>query len=145
MLRGRRKKERLKKKLFIEELEERKSTSILFATTMAVGEGGVSSKIPTGCQSGSSKPMLPPEMVTTLAVGEEGNSPKPKPTDDTVRPLYGIPSPSPKPEPPDDIVRPLYGIPSPDDLIVKYGPAPMPKPEPSPIIVKYGPAPLNLI
>jgi hypothetical protein len=42
----------MKKKLFIEELEERKSTSSLFVTTQAVGETG---EIPTELKGKKSK------------------------------------------------------------------------------------------
>ena len=61
------------KRLFIEELEQRKSTTALIAhvgvTTLAVGEEGRAPAPPAPGGGG----------VTTMALGEEGRAPSPPP------------------------------------------------------------------
>lgn len=132
------------KKLFIEELETRRSTSPLFIQTMAVGEAGINSKDNGGSSSKENlangqkakekmvaekndqlsnnsdpikkQPFEPPyDRLTTLAIGEEGEPPKPP------RAIlkYALPEP----------IQVKYAPPGP---IEKYAP-------PNPIQVKYAP------
>jgi hypothetical protein len=140
------------KKLFIEELEVRRSTSPLLVQTMAVGEAGVSIK--NNKEGSSSAGALdsaqkakeamiaekndstnivalyaPPSPVTSMNLGEEGNEISKKTEENgrpPVQPLYAAPKPTNKiaesGKPP---VQPLYAAPKPTNKIAESGKPPI--------------------
>ncbi|MDD5217272.1 MAG: hypothetical protein PHS88_04120, partial [Candidatus Omnitrophica bacterium] len=160
-----------KKKLFIEDLEKRRSASPLMINTMAVGESGamgVGEKGKPGidpgktAKGGVSSP-IPMNDTSTGWLEDGASCLRPaKPDTGLISMKYAIQKPDPivvkyGPGPKPDPIVPInlkYAIHRPDPIVVKYGPGPKPdpiepinlkyaidRPKPDPIVVKYGPGP----